>query len=173
MKYKVSWKLCIRWQSEVQKMSITRYCQVWNWWKTKFLCRIKSCIKFFSPMARQPLGGLGVLIFRGFAITVFRHTTLSRTPLNEWPARRRDLYLTTHNTHKWDIHATGGIRTHNPSKRADTLNSQQKLIFWCVIWQVTMYSWKLINCLNYEVNVKMYFLLNRDHTCSLLQIQNV
>jgi hypothetical protein len=27
-------------------------------------------------------------------------TTLGRTPLDEWPARRRDLYLTTHNTHK-------------------------------------------------------------------------
>jgi hypothetical protein len=29
-----------------------------------------------------------------------RHTTLGRTPLDEWSARRRDLYLTTHNTHK-------------------------------------------------------------------------
>jgi hypothetical protein len=29
----------------------------------------------------------------------FRHTTLGRTPLDEWPARRRDLYLTSHNTH--------------------------------------------------------------------------
>jgi hypothetical protein len=29
-----------------------------------------------------------------------RHTTLGRTPLDEGPARRRDLYLTTHNTHK-------------------------------------------------------------------------
>ena len=28
-----------------------------------------------------------------------RHTTVSRTPLDEWSARRRDLYLTTHNTH--------------------------------------------------------------------------
>jgi len=26
-------------------------------------------------------------------------TTLGRTPLDEWSARRRDLYLTTHNTH--------------------------------------------------------------------------
>ena len=26
--------------------------------------------------------------------------TLGRTPLDEWSARRRDLYLTTHNTHK-------------------------------------------------------------------------
>jgi len=28
-----------------------------------------------------------------------RHTTVGRTPLHEWLARRRDLYLTTHNTH--------------------------------------------------------------------------
>ena len=34
---------------------------------------------------------------RGFAITL-RHATLGRTPLDEWSARRRDLYLTTHNT---------------------------------------------------------------------------
>jgi hypothetical protein len=51
-------------------------------------------------MARQPLGGLGLLIVRGFAITYFRHTTLGRTPMDELRARRRDLYLTTHNTHK-------------------------------------------------------------------------
>jgi hypothetical protein len=30
----------------------------------------------------------------------FRHTTLGRTPLDEGPARRRDIYLTTHNTYK-------------------------------------------------------------------------
>ena len=29
-----------------------------------------------------------------------RHTTVGRTPLDEWSARRRDLYLTTHNTHR-------------------------------------------------------------------------
>ena len=28
-----------------------------------------------------------------------RRTTVGRTPLGEWSARRRDLYLTTHNTH--------------------------------------------------------------------------
>jgi hypothetical protein len=54
---------------------------------------------FFFTMARQPLGGLGRLIFRDFTITL-RHTTLGRTPLDDGPARRRDLYLTTHNTHK-------------------------------------------------------------------------
>jgi hypothetical protein len=32
----------------------------------------------------------------GFTITI-RHTTVGRNPLDEWSARRRDLYLTTHN----------------------------------------------------------------------------
>jgi hypothetical protein len=36
--------------------------------------------------------------YRGFTIT-FRHTTLGRTPLDEWSVRRRDLYPTAHNTH--------------------------------------------------------------------------
>ena len=31
------------------------------------------------------------------------HTTLGRTPLDERPARRRDLHLTTHNIHKRQI----------------------------------------------------------------------
>jgi len=29
-----------------------------------------------------------------------RRTTVGRTPLDEWSARRRDFYLITHNTHK-------------------------------------------------------------------------
>ena len=36
---------------------------------------------------------------RGFEVTL-KHTTLGRTPLNERSARRRNLYLTTSNTHK-------------------------------------------------------------------------
>jgi hypothetical protein len=32
-----------------------------------------------------------------------RRTTVGRTTLNEWSARRRDLYLTTHNTHNRQI----------------------------------------------------------------------
>jgi hypothetical protein len=36
---------------------------------------------------------------RGFETTL-RRTTLGTTPLDEWSVRRRDLYLTTHNTHK-------------------------------------------------------------------------
>jgi hypothetical protein len=50
---------------------------------------------------------------RGSSFTRFldhtqRRTTVGRTPLDEWSARHRDLYLTTHNTHnrhpclQWD-----------------------------------------------------------------------
>jgi hypothetical protein len=48
-----------------------------------------------------------------------RRTTVGRTPMDEWPARRRDLYLTTHNTQQQtNIHASGGIQTHDLSRRA-------------------------------------------------------
>ena len=47
-----------------------------------------------------------------------RHTTLGRTPLDEWSARLRDLYLTTHNTHIDTCIPPGAIRTHGLSTRA-------------------------------------------------------
>jgi hypothetical protein len=65
-------------------------------------------------MARQPLGGLGRLIFRGFTITLFRHTTVGRISSSQ-----RRLPDNTQHSQETDIHALGGIRTHNPSKRAD------------------------------------------------------
>jgi hypothetical protein len=43
--------------------------------------------------------GPGSLHYRGFTITL-RYITVGRTPLDEWSARRRDLYLTTYNTYK-------------------------------------------------------------------------
>jgi hypothetical protein len=54
----------------------------------------------FFPHAATAPSGPGPLHYRGFTITHFRHTTLGRTHLDEGPASRRDLYLTTHNTHK-------------------------------------------------------------------------
>jgi len=54
------------------------------------------------------------LSLRGFAITL-RHTALGRTPLGDWLSRRRD---NTQHLLETDIHAVGGIRTRNPSKRA-------------------------------------------------------
>ena len=43
--------------------------------------------------------GLWPSSFLRFLDHTQRRTTVGRTPLDEWSARRRDLYLTTHNTH--------------------------------------------------------------------------
>jgi len=49
-----------------------------------------------------------------------RRTTVGTTPLEKWSARRRDLYLTTHNIqNRQTSMAPGGIRTHNLSRQAD------------------------------------------------------
>ena len=47
---------------------------------------------FHSPSGPRPQHWV-------FEVTL-RHTTLDRTHLDEWSARRRDPYVTTHNTHK-------------------------------------------------------------------------
>jgi hypothetical protein len=56
-------------------------------------------MSFFS-MAQQPLVGQDLLIFKSSGSHSVRHSTLGRTPLDEWSAQRWNLYLTTHNTHK-------------------------------------------------------------------------
>jgi hypothetical protein len=60
---------------------------------------ISASVNVFFPHGATALSGPGPPRCRGFTITL-RHTTLGRTPLDECSARRRDLYLTTHNTHK-------------------------------------------------------------------------
>ena len=56
---------------------------------------------YIPPRHNQPL------VVQGLPII---DASLSKSPLDEWSARCRNLYLITHNTHK--------IRTRNPSKRA-------------------------------------------------------
>jgi hypothetical protein len=77
-----------------------------------------------------------------------RRTTVRRTPLGEWPPRRRYLYLITHDTHKPDIHAFGRIRTHNLSTRAAVDPRLRPRGHWnCVIWHVCQFctTW-MSNC---------------------------
>ena len=51
-------------------------------------------LNFHSPVA-----GFSLLVFSRFLDHTQRRATVGRTPLDEWLVRRRDLYLTTHNTH--------------------------------------------------------------------------
>ena len=76
-------------------------------------CRGQPCCRLGAPGVRCIHFGLFCFVFlwrcgptRAMASSFLRfldHTqrriTVGRTPLYEWSARRRDLYLTTHNTH--------------------------------------------------------------------------
>ena len=69
---------------------------------TKQTRRLKYILLFLymivSPWGDSPQWARSSSFLR-FLDHTQRHTTLSRTPLDEWSARRRDLCLTTHNTH--------------------------------------------------------------------------
>jgi hypothetical protein len=56
-----------------------------------------NIVLFFLPWPNSPQWAKASSFLR---IITLRHTALDRTPLDEWSARSRDLYLTTHNTHK-------------------------------------------------------------------------
>jgi hypothetical protein len=63
--------------------------------------------------------GQGFLIIEASRSHSFRHTAFGRTPLDEWSARRRDLYLTIYNTHngQTSMHPAGFKRTIPASER--------------------------------------------------------
>jgi len=65
-------------------------------WQT----RILPMLKYFFFVAQQLLGDQGLLIIKATRLHWVRHTILGRTPLDEWSARHRGLYLTIHNTNK-------------------------------------------------------------------------
>ena len=73
-------------------------------------------LRYLFHCATAP-SGPGPPHYRCFTITL-RHNIFGWFPLDERSSRRRDLYLTTHNTHKKDVHAPGGVRRRSPSKRA-------------------------------------------------------
>jgi hypothetical protein len=60
-----------------------------------------STLTFFS-VALLTNAGHGLSFLR-FTDHTQRWATIGRTSLGEWSARRRDLYLTTHNTHNRQI----------------------------------------------------------------------
>jgi hypothetical protein len=99
-------------------------------------------------MSQRPLVGQGLHIIGASQSHSVRYLTLSRTFLDEWSARHSNLYLlNTQHSQETDIHASGGIRTRNPSMQAaedprvrprgrwdpGTLNSQALIIHEWVI----------------------------------------
>jgi len=84
-------------------------------------CRIKI-IKILPIQVLNIIWNLSLFISFLFRLHLFTHThthtPLDRTPLDEWSARSRHLYLPTHNTYNRQISMPpDGIRTRSPSKR--------------------------------------------------------
>ena len=84
---------------------------------TILLMKITNKMNFFFFLWRCDPTRVMASSFLRFLDHTQRRTTVGRTPLDEWSALRRDVYLTTHNT-QTNIHAPGGIRTHDLSRRA-------------------------------------------------------
>jgi hypothetical protein len=104
--------------------------------------------------------------YGGFTITL-RYTTLGRTPLDEWSARRRYLYLTTDNTHKSQTcMPAGGIQTCNRSKRAAADPRLRPHGHWdrhCaeIVWENLRKSW-----LKIETWSSLYEVLRDWYNCT-------
>jgi hypothetical protein len=116
-------------------------------------------------LARQPPRGPGPPHSRGFFDHTQRCTTVGRTPLDEWSARRRDLYLTTHNTHnRRTSMPTGGIGPHNLGRRAaDDLRLRPRghwdRHFVSVIWSITRTLFHIAHLARYRITPRIIIVL--------------
>ena len=72
------------------------------WLAGSLTCRLPNVVRPPPVMRSRKFSHCWLMFgssFTRFLYHTQRRTTVGRTPLDEWSARRRDLYLTTHNTH--------------------------------------------------------------------------
>ena len=88
-----------------------------------------------------------------------RRITVGRTPLDEWSARRRDLYLTTHNTHnrQTPMPPVGFEPTISAGERPQTYALDRAATgtgcFLCWLSQILIFCWCQSVCLSTYSNV--------------------
>jgi len=107
LKYEISWK-SVQWESfSMRADRRTEMTKVIDAFRNSANAPIEkhkwyTCPQSLFSVKQQPPVGQGLLIIEASG-KHSRHTTLSRTPLDKWSARRKDLYLTKHNTHNTEI----------------------------------------------------------------------
>ena len=90
------------------------------------------------PNAQHPLLGHGLFLPRGFTI-ILRHITLGMTPLDEWSARRKVIYLTTQNTHKRQTSMfPAGFELVIPTSEQTQIHTLDSAVTEICIWPTTM-----------------------------------
>ena len=86
-------------------------CQIMNEWMNEWIS-VRNCTHFFFLLLWCGSTQAMVPSFMRFLDHTQWHTTVIRAPLDKWSAQRKELYLTTHNTHKRETSMTpGGIQT--------------------------------------------------------------
>ena len=95
---------------ECVNISQTDFLWYWNLTLTKSYIVFVSLLRYILFKYTTPLPSWRCGLTRAMASSFLRfldhtqrHITVGRTPLDEWSARRRDLYLTTNNTHNRQI----------------------------------------------------------------------
>ena len=115
---------------------------------------------FFSLWPCDPTRVMAFSFLR-FLDHTRRRTTVGRTPLDEWSARRRDLYLTAHNTHNRQISIPpGGIRIHDLSRRAAPDLRLRTRGHW-----ERLYSWITAIISHLYLQKRILFMLMNKTTC--------
>ena len=97
-------------EGHIHRVTYTTYtrCRIWynwfSWWCAHGCSKhVQNWNKlFFLLWHCDPTWVMASSFFR-FLDHTQRRTTVGRTPLDEWSARRRDLYLTTHDIHNRQI----------------------------------------------------------------------
>jgi hypothetical protein len=94
------------------------------------------------------------------------HITFGRTPLDEGSARRRDLYLTTQTLYKTNIHAPGGIRTHDSSKRSVADLRLRPRDYWQRLKSTSESKNTLQRLQSYAPRSTLYLFVRKHQSCS-------
>ena len=88
------------------------------WWFVCLFISFPGVTKHWGCIFHSLIAGFSLLVFPGVLISQ-RRVTVGRTPLDVWSIRRRDLLPdNTQHSQQTNIHAPGGIRTHDLSRRA-------------------------------------------------------
>ena len=107
----VRWyKKCTKWTTLKRHMLSSFHCVIRNtlfrrlrlnnYLPVLVLCDTKLYCLLVFFIAQQPLEGQGLLGVEVPRSHCLRYTTIGRTPLDDWSARRKFLFLTIHNTYK-------------------------------------------------------------------------
>ena len=99
-----------------------------------------------SPVAQHPAVGQGFLNIDVSRPHSVRHTTLSRTPLDQRSAPRTDLYLTTHSTLKRQIlMSPAGFKPTIPDSKRPQAHNLDRAATWIGLFGIFIHSFSILS----------------------------